>query len=331
MESGTDERYVRCRRCHGVFEAGLPNCSRCGAAYTPSPDAPEAGSGSYAEKYMGSEFAPPPDIAPAGPPRSRSGLGLVMAIGAALVVTSLGLGALVVMGALDGPAATARPQDVVVARPATPTPVPTLPPIVAKALDQLADPMIDIHASIRTTVTVNARVTGNSQSVIENMEIDAAYGNYSGTSQTGGISQQWRLVNGTYYVRQMPNGAWKARVGFTPFIILSPLFSLTETRQIQYVGSEVKIGVQADKLESTAWWAPDAGKLSGLDVATLPINPQHTKLQLWVGSDGSPVYAIFRAWTDASDGTGTNLLDITTTYTFSNKSAVMPIPSPTMK
>jgi hypothetical protein len=54
-----------------------------------------------------------------------------MAIGAALVVTSLGLGALVVMGAF-GRRRNRRAQDVVVARPATPTPVPTLPPIVSQ-------------------------------------------------------------------------------------------------------------------------------------------------------------------------------------------------------
>jgi hypothetical protein len=104
---------------------------------------------------------------------------------------------------------------------------------------------------------------------------------------------------------------------------------LTEARMLQYDGQETKNGVPADKLESTLWWTPNSGKLSGLDVNTLSISPQHTGLQLWVAADGSPVYAVFRAWTDASDTT--NLLDITTTYTFSQLGAIAPIPSPTVK
>lgn len=327
-EPGTEQRYVRCRRCHGVFEAGLPNCTRCGAAYVPLPDAQEAQAGSYAEKYMGSEFAPPPDVPSPEVPRNRSGMGLLLAIGAGLVVTAVALGALVLMGALNTPAPTPR-GDVVVAKPATPTPVPTLPPIVAKTLDQLADPNLNMHVSIRTTVSVNARVNGRSQSVVVNMEVDCAGGNEAGTDQTGGTTYEWRLVNGVYYLRRLPTGTWKAQSGSSPFVVLSPLFSLRETRQLQYDGSDEKNGVKADKLESTGWWTPDAGKLSGMDVATLNISPQHTKLTLWVASDGAPVYATFRAWTDASDGT--NLLDITTTYAFSQQGAVTPIPSPTIK
>ena len=207
--------------------------------------------------------------------------------------------------------------------------MPTLPPMITTTLDRLSDPNLNMHVSIRTTVSVNARVNGHSSSIIENMEVDCAAGNESGTAQTGNLSRQWRLVDGTYYVRQLPNGTWHAQVGITPFITLSPLFSLREVRMLQYDGPEQKNGVAADKLESTPWWAPDTGKLSGLDVATLGISPQHTKLMLWVASDGSPVYATFRAWSDASDGT--NLLDITTTYTFTNVGAVDPIPSPTIK
>ncbi len=334
MESGTDERYVRCRRCHGVFEAGLPNCSRCGAAYTPSPDAPEAGSGSYAEKYMGTQFAEQPEVPVSVPSGGRSGLGFLAAIGVALVVTALAVGGLVAMGAFEAPVPTPR-QDIVVTRPATPTPVPTLPPVLTKTLAQLADPNLNMHVSIRTTVSVNARenVDARSVSSVVNMEVDCAGGNESGTQQIGAVTYEWRLVNGTYFQRRLPTGAWKAQPGFSPFIILSPLFSLSEPRMLQYDGADVLSGAPADKLESTPWWTPDPGKLSGVDVSSLGLNasPQHTKLVLWVGSDGSPLYATFRAWTDASDGTGTNLLNISTTYTFTNVGDVLPIPSPTIK
>lgn len=328
MQPGMEERYIRCRRCHDVFEAGLPNCPRCGAAYIPSPDATQAGS--YAEKYMGSEFAEPPDVPASDVPRNRSGMGLLLAIGAGLVVTAVALGALVLMGALDTPAPTPR-GNVVVAKPATPTPKPTLPPILTKTLDQLADPNLNVHVSIRTTLSVNARANpnGRSESVIVNMEVDCAGGNESGTDQTGAVSYEWRLVDGTYYLRRLPTGAWKAQGTVSPFVVLSPLFSLTEPRMLQYVGPEQKNSISADRLESTLWWTPNSGKLSGLDVATLPLSPQHTKLTLWVAADGAPVAATFRAWTDASDGT--NLLDITTTYAFSKLGQVAPIPSPTVK
>ena len=325
-----EERYLRCRRCHGVFEAGLAACPRCGAEYIPSPDQPASQTSSYAEKYTGSEFAPPPDAPVSAAPRRRSGLSLVLAVGAALVVTAIAVSAFILMGALDTPAPTPR-QDIVVAKTPTPTPLPTLPPTITRTLEQLADPNANVHVSIRTTITVNARVTGQSVSVIKNLEIDLANGNESGTSQVGASTQEWRLVNGTYYLRQLPTGKWSARAGFSPFIVLSPLFLLTEPRMLQYDGPETKNGTPTEKLESTRWWAPDSSKLSGYDVATLGINPLNTKLQLWVTEDGTPVYATFRAWTDTSDGTGTNLLDITTTYQFTNQGQVQQVPTPTMK
>jgi hypothetical protein len=277
---------------------------------------------------MGSEFAPPPDVPPSIPPANRSGLGFLLAVGVALIVAALAVGGLVAMGAFDTPAPTPR-QDIVIAKPPTPTPVPTLPPIVTETLQQLADPNLNMHVSIRTMVSVNARVNGRSVSTTVNMEVDCAGGNESGTDTTGGVTYEWRLVDGTYYLRRLPTGTWKAQGGVSPFVVLSPLFSLTQPRMLQYDGPDEVNGVQADKLESTPWWTPDSGKLSGLDVATLDISPQHTQLVLWVAGDGSPVYATFRAWTDASDGT--NLLNISTTYTFSDEGAVTPIPSPTIK
>jgi hypothetical protein len=328
LDQGTDQRFVRCRRCHDVFEAGLANCPRCGAAYVPVADSSQSLESSFAERYTGTEFAEQPVVALASPSGSRSGIGIMLMIGAALVVTAVALGGFVVMGAFETATPTPR-GDVVVARPATPTPVPTLPPIVTKTLDQLADPNLNIHVSIRTTVSINARVTGRSSQSTVNMEIDCANGNESGTDQTGGTTYEWRLVDGTYYLRRLPNGAWKAQGSNPPFVVLSPLFQLSETRMLQYDGPSQRNGVSAHKLESTLWWTPNSGKLSGLDVATLAISPQHTKLQLWVAEDGSPVAATFRAWTDASDST--NLLDITVNYTFSKQGAITPIPSPTIK
>jgi hypothetical protein len=329
MEPGTEHRYIRCRRCHGIFQAGLPNCSRCGAPYVAQAEV-AADPGSYADRYQGTEFAEPIEM-PAGEISGggRSGMGLILAVGAALVVTALAVGGLVLMGAFESPPKPTPRNDVVVTKTATPSPSPTLPPTLAKTLAQISDPNMNLHVSIRTTVSVNAKVVGRSMSQTINMDVDCAAGNESGTDKSGGISTEWRLVDGTYYTRALPNGKWVARGSVSPFVALSPLFQLRETKMLQYDGPELKNDVQTDKLESTLWWTPDAGRLSGIDVATLSISPQHTKLMLWVASDGAPVYATFRAWTDASDGT--NLLDISTTYAFSNQGAVLPIAAPSGK
>jgi len=252
----------------------------------------------------------------------------ILVMGAVLVIAAAVLSGMVLAGVFGVAPPTHRPAVIIAATP-TPSPSPTQPPVVAKTLVQLADPNLNVHVSIRTTLSINARVTGHSTSTIQNVEVDCANGNEAGTDQSGSISTEWRLVNGTYYVRQLPSGTWNARVGITPFIVLSPLFSLNESRQVSYLGPDEINGVSAEKLESTAWWAPDIGHVSGLDVATLTLSPQHTLLDLWVASDGTPIYASFRAWTDASDGT--NLLDIRTTYTFVNRGWIAPIPSPTIK
>ena len=328
MDQGTEQRFVRCRRCHDVFEAGLANCPRCGAAYIAPSEPSQTDADSYAEKYTGTEFAEPAPVVTLASSRNRSGMGFLLAIGVALVVTAVAVGGLVEMGAFAAPAPTPR-QDVVYTRPATPTPVPTLPPILNKTLAQLADPQLNMHVSIRTSVSVNARVSGRSVSTTVNMEVDCSSGNESGTNTNGGVTYEWRLVDGTYYLRRLPIGAWKAQGALSPFVVLTPLFSLSAPKMLQYDGPDTRNGTPTEKLESTLWWTPDSGKLSGLDVATLSIAPQHTLLTLWVATDGSPVYATFRAWTDASDGT--NLLDIETTYTFSNVGMVLPIPSPTIK
>ena len=59
---------------------------------------------------MGTEFAPPPDVPPSVPPANRSGLGFLLAVGVALIVTALAVGGLVAMGAFDTPAADAPPR-----------------------------------------------------------------------------------------------------------------------------------------------------------------------------------------------------------------------------
>ena len=327
MESGTEDRYVRCRRCHGAFESTLANCPRCGTAHIAPADEPVE-EGSYVDRYEGTQFAEASAPQPTGGGPRRSTVGILLAIGVALIVTAICVSALVVMGAFDVPTPSPTANNNIVVSKATPTPQPTMPPAIANTLDQLTDPNMNLHVTIRTTVSVNAKVTGRSLSTMVNMEIDCAEGNESGTTKTGSLTTEWRLVDGVYYTR-VGAGKWTARAGMSPFVVLSPMFQLDQPRMLQYDGPDQQNGFLAEKLETTDWWTPDTSKLSGLDVAMLAISPQHTKLQLWVDSGGTPVYATFRAWTDASDGT--NLLTIATTYTFTNIGTVEPIATPKLK
>jgi hypothetical protein len=332
MDPGESQRYVRCRRCHGVFEEGLPNCTRCGTPYFAPAAETAALPDSYADKYQGSAFAEPEVVVAPRPAGGRSTMGILMALGALLLVAALIGSAFVMMGGADSKAPPTGPAFVAAITP-TPIPTPTMPAAVAKTLAMIADPNLNLHVSLRTTVTISARVNpgGRSAQRIFNSEIDCAEGNELGTEVAGNVTTEWRLVSGVYYVRTLPTGKWQAKASFTPFIVLSPLFSLTEERQIRYVGSETKNGLQTDKLENTNLWAPDAGRLSGFDVLTLPVRPDTLSLQLWVASDGAPVYALFRASKTAADGTNDKLVDVQTTYTFTNQGAVQPIPSPSMK
>jgi hypothetical protein len=329
MEPGTEEHYVRCRRCHSAFESMLPNCPRCGLAYQ-AQAAEEAENGSYVDRYQGTEFAEAP--AAQGPvrPRRRHNAAIFLALGTALVVTAIAVSTLVVMGALDVATPVPTANNIVVAI-VTPTPVPTMPPAISNTLDTLSDPNLNLHVSIRTTVTVNAKVSGRAYSTTVNLEVDCADGNEAGTTKTGTLATKWWLVEGTYYSvgldsRGAQMGKPKAQAGMSPSVIMSPMFQLTETKMLQYDGEEQQAGIMAEKLETTDWWVPDTEKLSGIDVNTLGISPAHTKLVVWTDSSGQPVYATFRAWTDASDGT--NLLNIATTYEFSQVGTVQAIEAP---
>jgi hypothetical protein len=326
MGSGEEAQYVRCRRCHGTFESTLANCPRCGLAYQAGSEV-QTEAGSYVDRYQGTDFAEPPAAAPPSSGSRRNNAVIWLALGAALIVTAILVGAVVVVGGLTAATPTPTSNNIVISR-STPTPNPTFPPAISQTLAQLSDPNLNLHVSIKTTMTLDARAAINhkSSSATVSTEVDCASGNESGTIKIGGASSEFRLVDGVFYTRALPSGKWAAHAGMSPYIILSPMFQLTEPKMLQYDGAEQQSGILADKLETTGWWNPDTGKLSGLDIGTLGISPAHTKLFLWVDSGGTPVYATFRAWTDASDGT--NLLDISTTYTFTNVGTVEAIKAP---
>jgi hypothetical protein len=324
-----EERYVRCRRCHDVFEAGQLNCPRCGAAYVPIEE-PAPGGTTFAERYSETPLSAPfEQPAAAAPRQERRPIGMLLAMGALLVVAAVVVWGLALAGVF-GPAATEEPQ-IIVPIPSKPTPSPTLPVVVGQTLAQIQDPMFNAHVSMKTTMMLNARVNGKSQTAIYNMEVDLADGQEMGTLQVGASKIEFRLASGTYYSRALPNGKWEARTSVPSYMVLLPLFAITDMKQIAFDAPDTAHG-GAYRIVGTRWYNPDVGKLTSIDVASLGIAPQKESLTLWIDDRGQPVYAEFHAWTDsASDGT--RLLDIVTTYEFTNVGTVNPFgtpgPSPT--
>ena len=220
-----EERYVRCRRCHGVFESGVTNCPRCGAEYV-AIEAPIASSeGSYEDRYKGTEYVAPVEAPQVLPKQQGSRYGLMLGAGALLTVAGLVVVMLVMAGVLGMPSATDEPEIIYAVTP-RPTPGPTLPPAFANTLLKIADPDFNGHLSIRTTVAVSASANnGRAAAQSVNVEADMANRQITGTYQVGNVNREYRLVDGIYYSRLLPNGTWAVKPNIPPFLLLSPLFA----------------------------------------------------------------------------------------------------------
>jgi hypothetical protein len=315
-----EERYVRCRRCHGVFESGVANCPRCGAEYVAIEEPLPSSEGSYEEKYKGTEFVPPVEVPQVAPRQQGSRYGLMLGGGAVLTLAALVVAMLFMSGVIGAPAPT-EDWDIVYPVTPKPSPSPTMPPIVDDALRVIADPNFNGHVSIRSTVTV-AAAANNGKAVAHTVavEADMADGQTVGTLQIN-VPSEFRLVDGVYYSRALPNGTWSVKSSIPPFLLLSPLFAITDTKQIIYGGATSAHGA-AHLIGSTDWYRPDPLKITGIDMTSYTVKVDHWTLALYLDSDGNPVYAEFRAWKDAADGT--HLVNIVTNYTFSAVGKVAP-------
>jgi hypothetical protein len=316
-----EERYVRCRRCHGVFESGVANCPRCGAEYVAIEAPLPSSEGSYEEKYKGSEFVAPVEAPQVLPRQQGSRYGLLLGAGAVLTVGALVIGMLFMSGMIGTPGPT---PDSGIVYPITPrpSPSPTMPPIIDDALRLIANPDFNGHISIRTTISVAAGANnGKAVAQTVNVEADMAEGQTSGTVQMGSTRYEFRLVDGVFYQRALPNGTWVVKSAIPPFLLLSPLFAITDMKQIAYDGATAQHGA-AHEIRSTAWYMPDPLKITGVDMSNYTVKVQYEELNLFIDNEGNPLYAEFHAWKDASDGT--HLINIVTSYTFTDLSQVTP-------
>lgn len=323
----------RCGSCHNVFEADETTtvCPSCGAPYQPPVAAPVLAPGSFAERYEGTAYAVAPThtVIESAP---RSGMALLLGLGVVMVVVAVALGGLVALGAFGGDS-TPSPNptsNIVVAR----TPTPTLPQAVYQTLTALTDPMFSAKVVVDSSVTVSSRIANKSGTARSHLEATIHGGDEFGTLiTTGRLTYQFYVTSGAISGRLMPSGKWTSGA-ILSYLILSPMFDLTQPNQLQMIQQTQKNGQVVYHLQSTTYWRPDVFRLAvmgsdvleGFQIQGGALLPDHYVLDLYVTFDGMPVYAEYEAWTAAGDGT--RVLDLKTTYTFTEVGTIGPIASP---
>jgi hypothetical protein len=306
------ENMVRCSRCHEVFDAEAGPCTKCGTPYRPPTAQPKAFDGLYTDRYAPAASASPEAIVAPPPVRRRDNTGLFVGGGAALILSAVVIAILVGLGALGGPSVTAAPQRVV---PVTlpPSPTPTLPPTIAKTLQQLNDLKLSAKITVDSHVSLSA-TAGQSSTIIVKFDGQVSNGNEWGTLQSGGISQEIRIVNGEIYARVLPAGKFTKYAAVPSYLVICPVFGLKSTADVQLVGLETKDGEQLYHIQSTSSWNFDLNRLAMADLSSLPYWPPRPVLDMWVTPDGTPVSATFSGSSTATNGT--KLLDVEVAYTF---------------
>ena len=309
------EVMVRCPRCHEVFDAEEGRCPKCGTEYRPPTPQPRPIDGLYTDLYATREEVPTVAFrAGPKPPRKLTSAHLV-AIGGVMVGAAV-VGVLVF--GLDGGGGTTptSKSHYVVPAQTTRTAVPTIGPIVAMAFDQIGGFRLQAHVSIATTVQLNAKVNGKAQSITTTFDGQVSEANQSGTIQSGGVSQETRLVDGYFYVRTPPSGKWLALPSLPPYLLISPVFGIRSTQDLVNQGPATREGRPVNHLQSTASWEPDISRLAMTDLSTMPVQPDTFLLDLWVTDDGAPVWAAISA--TKVDDSGAKLIDVEVAYTFTN-------------
>jgi hypothetical protein len=315
------DNWVRCRRCHEVFEAAEV-CPKCGAPYQSRVLQPQETVDSFSERYAGTEFATPePPPPPLEAPR-RNPMPFIVG-GAALIVFALVAGALT--GAWSGGPPPAPP--IVVHGTAKPTATASpLPDSVVATMALLSDPRFTAAITVRSHAAIDARVTGKPQSGTAMFE-----GYLSGADQSGKFTQnatsiEVTMFGGVAYSRPNATAGWSPAPAQPTYLVLRPIFGLTKPEMLTLVGLETRDGAAALHFRSTPHWTPELNRMALMDLSGVGIKPDTFRLDLWTAPDGAPVYAEFSAVTTAIDGT--KLIDVAATWSFADIGVAHVIPDP---
>lgn len=319
------ENLARCRRCHDVFDPDLGACPRCGTPYQPIAAPPDPSEGTFADRYAASEFADPRFDAPEVVPHAneRSVLAIVAGGGLLLAVALIAVFAVL----LGGIGSAATPPTIVSLAPATsPPPSPTTPPQIAMALRAINDPNMNAHIVIQNRVAIDSVLNAKPVSNAMTLDCQVSNGDELIMLTSGATKEEIRYVDQTYFLRVLPSTKWMNKSEMTAWAIVLPLFNLNSDRMLEFVGNEQRDGVATYHFKATNRWGPDVARMALMDPKGLPIQPDRIKFDLWTDSFGKPIYAEFTAQNLANDGR--KIVDIQTTYTFTDVGLPVDIPNP---
>ena len=318
------ENLARCRRCHDVFDPDLGACTRCGTPYQPIAAPPDPAMGTFADRYAGSEFTEPvlstAEVVPHGNDRTTLALLAAGGVLAVAVIASLAL-------VLAGGGSQATPPTIVSLAPETSAPPsPTAPPQIAMALQAINDPNLNAHVLIQNRIDTDSAVAGKPISHAVSFDCQLSKGEEVMLYTNGPTVEEIRYVDQKFFLRVLPATKWTTPGVMTSWVLIQPLFNLTSEKALQFVGDEERDGVATYHFHATNRWAADVGRMGFTDTKTLPIQPDRISFDLWTDHFGEPIYASFSAMNLANDGR--KLVDIETTYTFSNVGMPVDIPNP---
>ncbi|HJX67363.1 MAG TPA: hypothetical protein VJ258_01420 [Candidatus Limnocylindrales bacterium] len=316
-------KMVRCHRCHEVFDADAGPCTKCGAPYRPPVAPPQAPDVPYVEQYAGTPFVPSPETAPVAP-LSRRNVPVLLIGGVSLI----GLAIVIAIVAVSGGLAAGPTAPPVYVRPLTepPSPPPTLPASVALTLQQLNDRNLSADVVVQSVADVNDPSLGKHERHAVSFDGQIAGGNEAGIVIEEGITREYRIVGGIVFVKVSPTARWSTAASIAGYLVIDPTFGLSKPAMLQLVGEETQDGQLVNHFHTTSSWAPDVARIAMIDTSGFLFKPDVVVLNLWTSHDGSPMKAVFSATNTATNGT--KLLDIETTYTFTNVGVPLKIEVP---
>jgi hypothetical protein len=141
-----------------------------------------------------------------------------------------------------------------------------------------------------------------------------------------GITREYRIVGGIVFVKVSPTARWSTAASIAGYLVIDPTFGLSKPAMLQLVGEETQDGQLVNHFHTTSSWAPDVARIAMIDTSGFLFKPDVVVLNLWTSQDGIPMKAVFSATNTATNGT--KLLDIETTYTFTNVGVPLKIEVP---
>jgi len=174
------ENWVRCGRCHEVFDSETGPCVKCGTPYEPPRAAPKPYDGLYADRYAGTAFVRRPTLRL----WCRCGLGTTPPCSSApgcLIVSALAIGMLFELGAVGSASPTAAAYVV----PAAPRVFDDAhaPADHSDDAQQLSDLKLSAHITVDSNIQLSSKVLGKSESIVVTFDGEVSGETSGGTSR----------------------------------------------------------------------------------------------------------------------------------------------------